>query len=148
FSPSPPRGGGRGVGLSAVALLRLADVEEELELLAQIACQVGALEEEQRKAGIGLDLRAGVAAAEPAAVGGLGVHQQLGAPVIPVLLADGPQVIEHTNTLDRPEKIQIDWRTGDRSPQRPLDILRWRSAERLADVLGERLQALLDGGVL
>src|SRR5262249_49610691 len=93
--------------------VRVADRHVEHQVFGQVLHEVRALEKEQGEAGV--DGVIGVLITQirdrvPASVRRL-IRQENGyAPAVPVLVADGGQVVEHGDALEGPEEIEVNHR--------------------------------------
>src|SRR5262245_30460596 len=105
----PGSGPSRVTRVAILPLLRVGDRHMQLQPFRQVGNQVAAAQEEQGEGSIDRWRRAVISTARPGAVWPLASDQVVGAPAVPILAADGPELIQHRDALDRPEEIKV-WR--------------------------------------
>src|SRR5262245_22436503 len=77
------------------------------ELVSQVFCQIDALQEQKRKAGIDNIVRARPDAYGPTALRRLMRPKNRHAPVIPLLVVNLAKLIKHGDALERPEEVHV-----------------------------------------
>src|SRR5262245_23401031 len=104
------------------------------QLVGQILGEIGALEEQQGKAGVHQVAVSRTQAHVPAAVRLLVEREDVQAPVIPVLAVDALKLVQHADALHRPQEVHLGARR--------------RFLARVADVAAEALEGFLNVLVL